>query len=260
MFLQGLSSTYACGFIAGESRRDANKRHESGKKTYESGKRRESKKNNTHVCGSEHIAKNYVCGMKRQCETKRQRETMYRHIKKLQTFGLVKCSDLLDCSCMYFFCEGSESSQLGYSAKHGHVVRGGTADFQRGQCAVRAAGYDSGPACVTVRTAALLGATPQAWASDPGFFVPSHPSGQGDVAEGEVPAAAAATTPPFSSTTPPTGLFQPVVLGDNSAHQAVAYSMGVDVNNTAAVDQWMAQPVTTRADVLNTVRHHIILQ
>ena len=82
------------------------------------------------------------------------------------------------------------------------------------------------------------------------------PSGQGDVAEGEVPAAASATTPPSSSTTPPTGLFQPVVLGDNSAYQAVAHSMGVDVNNTAAVDQWMAQPVTTRADVLNTVRHY----
>ena len=82
------------------------------------------------------------------------------------------------------------------------------------------------------------------------------PSGQGDVTEGDVPAAASTTTPPSSSTTPPTGLFQPVVLGDNSAYQAVAHSMGVDVNNTEAVEKWMAQPVTTRADVLHTVRHY----
>ena len=74
-------------------------------------------------------------------------------------------------------------------------------------------------------------------------------------AEGAMETETPQTTPPASSTTP-TGLFQPVVLSDQSAYQAVAHSMGIDINSQQAMDNWMGAPVTTRADVLQTLRHY----
>ena len=85
--------------------------------------------------------------------------------------------------------------------------------------------------------------------SSTGLATPSGP------AEGAMETEAPQTTPPASSTTP-TGLFQPVVLSDQSAYQAVAHSMGIDINSQQAMDNWMGAPVTTRADVLQTLRHY----
>ena len=85
--------------------------------------------------------------------------------------------------------------------------------------------------------------------SSTGLATPTGP------AEGAMETEAPQTTPPASSTTP-TGLFQPVVLSDQSAYQAVAHSMGIDINSQQAMDNWMGAPVTTRADVLQTLRHY----
>ena len=51
-------------------------------------------------------------------------------------------------------------------------------------------------------------------------------------------------------------MFQPVVLDMNTAFQATALSMGVDTQDTAATQAWMATPLTTRKDVLETIRHY----
>ena len=51
-------------------------------------------------------------------------------------------------------------------------------------------------------------------------------------------------------------MFQPVVLDTHTAFQATALSMGVDTQDAAATQAWMATPLQTRKDVLETIRHY----
>ena len=60
-----------------------------------------------------------------------------------------------------------------------------------------------------------------------------------------------ATTP----ATPPT-LFQPVPLATEAAFQMTAAQAGVDINNSEQIRHWMQQPVTTRQEVLETMRNY----
>ena len=76
------------------------------------------------------------------------------------------------------------------------------------------------------------------------------PSGQDDTAA----EAAPTTTPPPQQ--PQISMFQPVVLEAEVAYQATALSMGVDTQDQAATNAWMATPLTTRKDVLETIRHY----
>ena len=78
------------------------------------------------------------------------------------------------------------------------------------------------------------------------------PSGHEDATTGE----AAATTPPQAQQAQQVSMFQPVVLDTEVAFQATAMSMGVDTSDTAATQAWMATPLTTRKDVLETIRHY----
>ena len=74
------------------------------------------------------------------------------------------------------------------------------------------------------------------------------PSGQEDTE------TAPTTTPPPQQ--PQVSMFQPVVLETEVAYQATALSMGVDTQDQAATNAWMATPLTTRKDVLETIRHY----
>ena len=60
-----------------------------------------------------------------------------------------------------------------------------------------------------------------------------------------------ATTP----ATPPT-LFQPVPLATEAAFQMTAAQAGVDINSPEQMRTWMQQPVTTRQQVLETMRNY----
>ena len=62
--------------------------------------------------------------------------------------------------------------------------------------------------------------------------------------------------PPQSTTTPGTGLFQPVVLDTDVAYQTTANSMGVDVRDQTAMENWLGETITTRVQVLQTIRHY----
>ncbi|CAE7041945.1 unnamed protein product [Symbiodinium natans] len=57
-----------------------------------------------------------------------------------------------------------------------------------------------------------------------------------------------------ASTTPQTGLFQPITLEAESAIMATAYSAGINAREPAQLQQWMAQPLRTRGEVLETIR------
>ena len=78
------------------------------------------------------------------------------------------------------------------------------------------------------------------------------PAGAGDTAGANTGGAAATST----STPPQAGLFQPAVLNDTISYNAVAHSMGVDVNNEAAMNAWLAEPLHSRVQILQTVRHY----
>ncbi|CAE7443102.1 unnamed protein product [Symbiodinium pilosum] len=62
--------------------------------------------------------------------------------------------------------------------------------------------------------------------------------------------------PPQSTTTPGTGLFQPVVLETDVAYQSTANSMGVDIRDQTAMESWLGEQITTRVQVLQTIRHY----
>ena len=79
------------------------------------------------------------------------------------------------------------------------------------------------------------------------------PSGQEDATTGE---AATTTPPPQAQQAQQASMFQPVVLDTEVAFQATAMSMGVDTSDTAATQAWMATPLTTRKEVLETIRHY----
>ena len=76
------------------------------------------------------------------------------------------------------------------------------------------------------------------------------PSGHDDTAAETAPT----TTPPPQQ--PQISMFQPVVLEAEVAYQATALSMGVDTQDQAATNAWMATPLTTRKDVRETIRHY----
>ena len=59
-----------------------------------------------------------------------------------------------------------------------------------------------------------------------------------------------------ASTTPQTGLFQPITLEAESAIMATAYSAGINAREPAQLQQWMAQPLRTRGEVLETIRQY----
>ena len=70
-------------------------------------------------------------------------------------------------------------------------------------------------------------------------------------------------TDPFATATPPqpsqgANLFQPMPMQEQTAYSLAAAQLGVDINDPAAVQAWHTGSVTTRADVLQTVRvyHH----
>ena len=62
--------------------------------------------------------------------------------------------------------------------------------------------------------------------------------------------------PPQSTTTPGTGLFQPVVLDADVAYQTTANSMGVDVRDQTARENWLGETITALVQVLQTIRHY----
>ena len=66
-------------------------------------------------------------------------------------------------------------------------------------------------------------------------------------------------TDPFATATPPqpsqgANLFQPMPMQEQTAYSLAAAQLGVDINDPAAVQAWHTGSVTTRADVLQTVR------
>ena len=67
--------------------------------------------------------------------------------------------------------------------------------------------------------------------------------------------AEASSTPTQS---PEQSLFQPVTVDADLAYSMTAAQSGVDINNPNKIQQWLQQPVPTRAEVLQTVRaYHI---
>ena len=52
------------------------------------------------------------------------------------------------------------------------------------------------------------------------------------------------------------GLFQPVALGATAALSVTAAHAGVDVNDAQALQQWLDEPVGSRRQALDTVRHY----
>ena len=57
---------------------------------------------------------------------------------------------------------------------------------------------------------------------------------------------------------PQQGLINPVPLDEDAAYAIAASQAGVDMNNLQAVEQWMAEPIANRGDVLRTIRHYHI--
>ena len=68
------------------------------------------------------------------------------------------------------------------------------------------------------------------------------------------------TAPTASGSTPPatqdTGLFQPMHYQQETAFVATAHSAGVNANNPTDMALWMKETISTRAQVLDTIRHY----
>ncbi|CAE7422961.1 Kidins220 [Symbiodinium sp. CCMP2592] len=72
---------------------------------------------------------------------------------------------------------------------------------------------------------------------------------------------------PFAQATPPdagqgANLFQPMPMQESTAYSLAAAQLGVDINDPAAVQSWLSGTVSTRAEVLQTVRayHHGVIR
>ena len=57
---------------------------------------------------------------------------------------------------------------------------------------------------------------------------------------------------------PQQGVINPVPMDQDAAYAIAASQAGVDMNNPQAVEQWMAEPIANRGDVLRTTRHYHI--
>ena len=63
---------------------------------------------------------------------------------------------------------------------------------------------------------------------------------------------------PSSSTTPQTSLFQPLQYDSDAATQLTAAECGVNPNDPEKVREWLATPIQTRQDVMDTIRgYHV---
>ena len=58
---------------------------------------------------------------------------------------------------------------------------------------------------------------------------------------------------PSSSTTPQTSLFQPLQYDSDAATQLTAAECGVNPNDPEKVKAWLATPIQTRKDVMDTI-------
>ena len=75
-------------------------------------------------------------------------------------------------------------------------------------------------------------------------------------ADTEMPETAPAA--PSSSTTPQTSLFQPLQYDSDAATQLTAAECGVNPNDPEKVKEWLATPIQTRKDVMDTIRgYHV---